>query len=460
MLKTSTKKRKSQFSSRLKAFSSFSDSFNTGTIKSAWKQNYGSWNLSNNTLTSSSSNAAISIPVSKSDATATINLPSAASGVGVLFWSDGINYWAAYPEISTSTGPSNCNNGLCSGTENYTATRSCSCSNVYGTCSSSSYTSYGTCAQTTGTCSGTVSTTYGTCSSSTSYIYDICEYSVSTTYGTCSSSSTTITSYEVNDGGSCAPIGGSTVGCSNCAGGGPCGTGGFVCCRVTYSSTSWNYSGCSYNGELVATGTSTTWNYPGCSYSGQVVVVNTRTVWNYAGCSYDGQTIATGSTTSWNYPGCSSNGQTVVTGWNYGGCSYVGQQVVTGSGTSWNYGGCSSNGQQVLIGQNSSCSNGSCSGTENYTATRSCSCSISTNRVIKVIKYENGSQSIVGSFNIGYTPTQIQVQTSGNNVTVIAGGNSGTYVNSSTKPKRFGIYRTSGILEQGNSVSSFSVLAG
>ena len=40
------------------------------------------------------------------------------------------------------------------------------------------------------------------------------------------------TQYQVNDGGTCSTLGSgwSQVGCSNCAGMGPCGTGGFVCC--------------------------------------------------------------------------------------------------------------------------------------------------------------------------------------------------------------------------------------
>lgn len=41
------------------------------------------------------------------------------------------------------------------------------------------------------------------------------------------------TTYQVNDGGTCSSLGSgyTQVSCSNCTGMGPCGTGGFVCCR-------------------------------------------------------------------------------------------------------------------------------------------------------------------------------------------------------------------------------------
>lgn len=427
MLKTSAKKRKSKFSSRLKAFSSFSDNFSTPTIKNGWKQNLGLWSLLNNNLVSTSNNAIISVPVSRSNAMVSINLPSGSSGVGPLFWYDGTNYWGSYLEVSQSTGPSTCNNGSCSGVENYTATRSCSCSSVTGTCQSSSYAVYGTCQQTTGTCSITGYTDNTvTCSSSTTTTYHNCQYA----------GSITSASYYVGDGNSCF-AGGSQVSCSNCSG--MCGSQGFICCRTETTSPYWDHPNCTYTGQQIPI-SSTTWNHPSCSYNGQTIVVS--------------------QTTNWNYAGCSSSGQTVVTGWNYGGCSSNGQQIYLGNATSWNYGGCSSNGQQVVIGQSSTCNNGSCSGTENYTATRSCSCSTITNRNIKTIKYENGVQTVIGTFSVSSNPTQIQIQTSGNNVTVSAGGNSATYTNlSSTKPKSFGILKTNGILEQGNSVSSFSVLA-
>ncbi len=52
------------------------------------------------------------------------------------------------------------------------------------------------------------------------------------------------TYYTTNDGGSCFGLGGtvSQVSCSNCSGMGPCGTGGFVCCRVT-ESAGYTYAG-------------------------------------------------------------------------------------------------------------------------------------------------------------------------------------------------------------------------
>lgn len=402
MLKTSAKKRKSKFNSRIKAFSSFSDNFSTSSIKSGWKRNSGSWSILNNNLVTPSESAIISVPVSRSNATVSVNLTSGLSGVGPLFWYDGTNYWASYLEVLQSSGPSNCDNGSCSGNETYTTTRNCSCTTNYGTCQSSTYPIYGTCSQTTGTCfSTTTQTTTG----------------------------------------------------------------------------SWNCSGCSSNGQQVVTGTSTTprsylreasrytkttaqrtSGYNHCPYvAGPCRDEYTWSVYCNPGEELSSYSCFSPATTTTTYCTCNySQTTTSNTTWNYGGCSSNGQTVVTG----WNYGGCSSNGQQVVIGQSSTCSNGNCSGTESYTAIRSCSCSTITNRNIKTIKYENGVETVIGTLSVSSNPTQIQIQTNGNNVTISAGGSSATYTNlSSTKPKNFGIIKTNGVLEQGNSVSSFSVLA-
>lgn len=512
--------RKRVITTRLKAFSSFSDTFSSSSIKSGWKVLSGSWTSGSNNLIGASAGL-ISVPLSKSNATVIATIPS-GTGVGTYFWgADANNYWASYAvsngtttstctnnncsgtenftntrSCSCTNGASNCNNGSCSGSENYTATRSCSCypgaSNCNnGSCSGSeNYTATRSCSCSTqyGTCSQ--STTYGTCSQSTTYgnctwvqTYGTC--AIVDTYGTCSyTSGSTTTSYEVNDGGSCAPIGGTQVGCSNCSGMGPCGTGGFVCCRVTtVTGGSWNYSGCSYSGQQVVTGSG--WNISGCSYPGQQYP--TGGSWNYSGCYYEGQQVETG--TSWNYSGCTYAGQQVATGtsWNYSGCSSNGQQVVIGSSSTCNSGACSgsenytasrscscpnvsncNNGncsgsenytatRSCSCAQISNCANSACSGTENFTDTRSCSCSTSYSRILRTIKVVNGVQSTVGEFTIPTNPASIQIVTSGTSVLVSASGLSNSYTNSDgTTNKNFGIIRTSGGSEEISSASAFT----
>lgn len=431
-------------SSRLKAFLSFTDSFTSSLLKSGWKTIVGVWVPTISGMTSASSRAVLTVPVTKSDATVSVTVPSNKTGLGVVYWAtEAGSYWASYSNTTTSLGASNCNNGACSGTENFTATRSCSCTPITGTCQQVVSDVYGTCSQVTGSCTRT----YGICQSTDQYgscssdpVYGFCSFTPgSTTY-----------SYNVNDGGFC--LGNATqVSCTFCSG--PCGSMGFVCCRETIvTSGSWNYSGCSFEGQQVQVGVS--WNYPGCSYTGQPIYIGVS--WNYSGCSFNGQQVAIG----WNYGGCSFEGQTVNLGWNYSGCSFSGQQIYLGQTTSWNYGGCSFNGQQVTIGQSSTCNNGACSGTENYTATRSCSCPTITNRIIRTIKSVAGTITNVGSFAVSSTPTTITAVTNGNQVTVSASGSSQSYTNNDgTTFKNFGIIKEDGGTEQGTTALSFSVNA-
>lgn len=454
MRKFSSKKR--SIYTRLKAFSFFSDTFTSVGLKSGWNSLSGLWVSNGSSLTSANSTALIAVPVSKTNASVSVNIPSGQTGMGPAFWVSGAgSYWASFSNTTISTGPSNCNNGACSGSENYIATRNCSCydtygtcQQVYGTCQSSTSPSYGTCQLYTsyGTCTQT--TSYGTCVNSP--VYGTCSYTpgqtVYTSQGCAGAFSGCAPQY--NETTCNGPNGMNVCGC-------PCGQNRVCCYTTTVTSGGYNYPGCTYPGETVATGFYD-WNYPNCNYSGEQVPIGTS--WNYSGCSYEGQQVVTGS--SWNYAGCSSNGQQVylgeVTTWNYGGCSYNGQQVYLG----FNYSGCSSNGQQVVIGQASTCNSGACSGTENYNATRSCSCSTSTNRIVKTIKSINGIVSTVGSFSVSSAPTTISVVTSGNSVLVSAAGSNATYTNSDgTIYNSFGIIKNDGGTEQGSSVTSFSVTA-
>ena len=472
-------------STRLKAFTSFTDTFSSLSLKSGWKSLSGTWVPTLSGIVVAESSAILSVPTSKSDATVTVSIPSGSTGIGVSYWISGAgSYWASYANTLINIGASNCNNGNCSGSENYTATRNCSCTNNYGTCSLTYTDVYGTCARSYGTCVLTNVDQYGTCSLSTSY--GTCAQS--TTYGTCSSTTSySICSYTAGTtsysyftvskfSDDCSFYANTTQICAgNCNGQtGTCLTGASKgCCKTTtVSSGSYNYAGCTYNGQLIATGSS--WNYAGCSYSGQQVVTGTSwnysgcssagqqvvtgSSWNYSGCSYNGQSVYLGQSSSWNYSGCSSNGQQVVIGWNYSGCSSVGQSIYLGQSSSWNYSGCSSNGQQVVISQTSNCVNGNCSGTESYITSRNCSCPSTIVRTVKTIKSVNGTVTNVGSFAVTSAPTSISATTNSNSVTITAGGSSNTYTNNDgTTYKNFGIIKDDGGTEQGSSVSSFTV---
>jgi len=453
--------KKNVINSRLRAFNSFTDNFTGIGLKSGWKQISGSWGYSLSQLTSAS-NGTLVVPMSKSNVTISAAIPSGQTGTGIVFWQqDASNYWAAYG-YSSNYNISNCNNGACNGTEQFTNVRSCSCYTTYGTCSSYQYDVYGTCNLSTnyGTCQYT--TSYGTCSSSVQNVYGTC--SSTTSYGICSyTPGTTSTSYFTVNlfSDDCSFYANTSRICSgNCNGSGGCTAGSNrACCRTqTTSSGSYNYAGCSYNGQLVATGTS--WNYGGCSFSGQQVYLGQQTTWNYGGCSFNGQQVSLGS--SWNYGGCSSNGQQVVIGssWNYGGCSYNGQQVYLGQSTGWNYGGCSSNGQVVATGQASTCNNGACNGTETFTDTRSCSCTIGTNRYIRVIKVLNGTRTTVGDISVAANPTTITAITSGNSVIVSGSTGSQSFTNNDgTTYKNFGTIKDDGGVNSGSFITQFTAIA-
>lgn len=452
--------RKNVINSRQRAFSSFTDIFTGSSLKSGWKQINGSWSYSSNKLTSSS-NGTLIVPMSKSNVTVTATIPAGQTGTGVVFWQQDINnYWAAYG-YSSNYNISTCNNGSCSGTENFTDTRSCSCYTTYGTCSSSSQAVYGTCQLSTtyGTCSYDAS--YGTCSSTTSNVYGIC--SLSTTYGTCSYTpgSTSTNCFTVSlFSDDCSFYANTVRTCSgNCNGCSCTPQVSRACCKTTTTTAgTWNYVGCSYSGQTVATGSS--YNYGGCSYNGQLIYLGQSTSWNYGGCSYNGQSVYLGS--SWNYGGCSSNGQQIAIGssWNYSGCSSNGQQIYLGQTTVWNYGGCSSNGQIVATGSASTCNNGACNGTEQFTNTRSCSCTLGTNRYIRVIKVLNGTKTTIGNISVSSTPLTITAITSGTSVTVSGTTGSQTFTNNDgTTYKNFGTIKDDGGVESGSLISQFTALA-
>ena len=447
--------------SRLRAFNSFTDLFTGSSLKSGWKEIAGSWSYNASRFTSSS-NGTIVIPMSKSNVTVTATIPSDQTGTGVVFWQqDANNYWAAYG-YSSNYNISNCNNGACNGTEQFTNTRSCSCYTTYGTCSSSSVPVYGSCAlvPSYGTCQ--YNTSYGTCSSTSTALYGSCYYTP--TSGTCSytAGTTSYSYFTVNlFSDDCSFYSNTSRICSgNCNFSGGCTAGSNrACCRTTTTSAgSWNYAGCSYSGQTVSTGGS--WNFSGCTTNGTPVYLGQEITWNYSGCSSNGQQVITSQ--GWNYGGCSSNGQSIYLGssWNYGGCSSTGQQIYLGQSTQWNYGGCSSNGQVVSTGQASTCNSGACNGTEQFTDTRSCSCTIGTNRYIRVIKVLNGTRTIVGDISVPATPLIITAVTSGNSVTVSGSTGSQTFTNNDgTTYKNFGTIKDDGGVNSGSFITQFTALA-
>lgn len=412
---------------RLRAFTSFSDLFSSTTLKSGWKEISGSWTSGSSALSTFSTTGLISIPMSKSDATISIGVPS-GTGVGVYFWgTDSNNYWASYA-FSTGSTVSTCTNNACSGTENYTVTQSCSCpfAGYYypstcnnGSCSGSeqytatrscscSYVSSSNC--NSGACSGSESfTNYRSCSCSTVSLYGYCTYTPGTTTST---SAGCVSAFS-----GCAPQYTETSAPGIC--GCPTGSNRMCCVSTTTTSGSWSYNCCSYTGQVCAYGTTnqSTCNSGACS--GIEAFTDSRS------CSC--------SVTS------SSN-------CNSGSCS--GSENYTASRS------CSC--PQTAY-YSSTCNNGACSGTYSYQASRSCSCTTTYARKLRTVKVVNGTSTLVGEFTISSVPTTIQIITSGTGVSVSASGASASYTNSDgTTNKNFGIIKTNGGSEQVSAISTFS----
>jgi len=417
------------FTTRLKAFNSFSDTFSTVTTKSGWKTLTGTWTSGSNLFSTSSGSAIAIVPLSKSNATVSTIIPS-GGGTGVAFWAlDSSNYWAAYG-YSTSSNSSTCTNSACSGTENYTVTQSCSCpfAGYYypstcsnGTCSGSeNFTNYRSCSCPStsvsncnnGSCSGSETfINYRSCSCGTTALYGYCTYTAGTTTTTSAGCYSAFSGCNAPYGETPAP---GICGC-------PTGSNKVCCTRTTTTSGSWSYNCCSYTGQVCQYGTTgySTCNSGACS--GSESFVDSRS------CSC---TITSTST-------CNS-----------GACS--GSEAFTDSRS------CSC--PQTAI-YNSTCNNGACSGTYSYQASRSCSCTTNYARKVRVVKYISGSPTTVGEFTVSSMPTTISVLTNGTSVTVTGSGSSNTYTNSDgTTYKNFGILKTDGGAEQSTAISSFTAL--
>jgi hypothetical protein len=414
--------------SRLKAFTSFSDSFST-SLKSGWKVWDGTWTSQSNSLSSSNSTGLLTVPISKSNVTASINLP-VGSGMGISFWvKDSANYWAAFP-YSSSYQVSTCVNQSCSGTENYTVTQNCSCPFVgysypstcnSGACSGSeTFTNYRSCscpARSTSncsnqSCSGTETfTNTRSCSCSTVGLYGYCTYTTN--------SQTVVRGCYSGFSGCSNPGDTETVAPGICG----CPTGqNKVCCSYTQTTQVWSYSCCSYTGQVCQYGSTNQSTCNNGSCSGTETFTDTRS------CS---------CTTT--YPSTCNNGS----------CSGVEAFTDTRS--------CSCPQTPVY---SSTCNNGACSGTYSYQASRNCSCTTNYTRSVKIVKVINGTQSDIGSISISSLPTSVSVTTSGNSVTVSGSGFSQGFTNSdSTIYKNFGIIKSNGGAEQSSAISSFSVTA-
>lgn len=110
-------RRRSVIASRLKAFSSFSDTFSLSSgMKNGWKSLSGLWSSNSGNVTSSTDATTYPISyvkMSKSDITASINV---SPGTGISFWVTDSGNWYATTYVK----------------DNYTY--SCNCSTCYGSC--------------------------------------------------------------------------------------------------------------------------------------------------------------------------------------------------------------------------------------------------------------------------------------------------------------------------------------
>jgi hypothetical protein len=206
-------------------FARTASSLGTSDSGAVWTAVNGTWFTNGSAAQSddSASNYSLAtLPLGSTSGTVAANV---SPGTGVSWWvSSAGSWWASYATVTTtSTGGSTCNNGACSGSENY------ACYQGYSTCDN-------------GACSGT--------------------YTVPTQYGTCQSSQTPTTtgagSYSDSNfngnSAACAALQ-SSVG-TNCTYyfNGFAGRCSINCAGTTTNVTTWNYNGCSYNGQVVAIG--------------------------------------------------------------------------------------------------------------------------------------------------------------------------------------------------------------
>ncbi len=186
-------RRRSVVSSRLKAFSSFSDSFSLlSGLKNGWKSLTGIWAStgSNASSATSASSYPISyVKMSRPDANVTLNV---SSGTGIAFWiTDSGSWWGSVyvqKDYSYSCNPFSCNCSTCPSYAYGANCSACGSTPIYG------YTTV---------CSGETCTTNTTSYDCNPYSCYVCEVYGSggrclqgyydTCYQTCTSSTTTCT---------------------------------------------------------------------------------------------------------------------------------------------------------------------------------------------------------------------------------------------------------------------------
>lgn len=204
---------KSIITSRLKAFSSFSDNFSLSSgLRNGWKTLSGEWSsaLTNVVSVTDGSQYPIStIKLSKSDI---VSSATVSGGTGINFWTvDKDNWWAVVSYNSSSSSYYSCNPySCCSGTTcgytnvcqtvwGMTSSTGCGCTTIYG-CPSGYVSYYGDCGSTTRCgsfpCYVTSKIAIGTSCPDPCFGYYsdcslqyICSQNCSTCYQTCTSTS-------------------------------------------------------------------------------------------------------------------------------------------------------------------------------------------------------------------------------------------------------------------------------
>ena len=201
-------------SSRMKAFLSFQDLFQS-SFKSSWKNIRGSWSASSNiatTNTGSSNYPLASVPMSSPNVDISIKNPGV--GTGAALWvTDSGDWWGLVSSQALSSGTGACGS--------YNAYNPCSGTNAVNPCGATNPISGGNCVQTGGNCNsvsgncistgGNCVQTGGTCNTGGGY------------GGNCNTSEPIFSNCNVG-GGNCNTSGG------NCnTSGGNCNTGGGNC---------------------------------------------------------------------------------------------------------------------------------------------------------------------------------------------------------------------------------------
>ena len=223
-MRSRSRKKVAVTSSRMKAFVSFQDLFQSG-FKSGWKFVRGSWRASSNVATSDTAPLQyplVSVPMSSPNVTISIKNPGI--GTGAALWvTDSGDWWGLVSSQVLSAGTGACGS--------FNAYNPCSGTNPYNPCGTTNGYSGGNCAGTGGTCN----TSGGNCIAGSGNCVE--------TGGNCEA----LNSYCNTSGGNCNTSGGTGGNCNS-------NPAQFSNCNVRYGNCNTSGGNCNTSGGNCNTG--------------------------------------------------------------------------------------------------------------------------------------------------------------------------------------------------------------